>query len=70
MPVTPHDSNSNRWPRLFVMVTGAVVITPVNPDGSNGSDLTLTAMPAGTIIPIQTSLVKATGTTATVCALV
>lgn len=61
--VTPHDTNpsigSIPCDALYVGGAGALVAT------INGTDVTFAAVPAGTILPVKASAVKATGTTAT-----
>lgn len=58
--VTPHDTNGNVFDSLWVGVTGNLAIQT-----AQGDDITIVAVPAGTLLPIQVKLVKATGTTAT-----
>lgn len=64
--VTPHNSTdisqlNNEYPRaLWVGGAGNVVI--VTPDGVTN---TITGVPAGTLLPIQTRRVNSTNTTAT-----
>lgn len=60
--VTPSDSVNftNGARSLYVGVTGNVaVVTPA------GTVVTFTAVPAGTVLPVEASRVNATGTTAT-----
>lgn len=60
--VTPSDSTDltdvTRW--VFVGGTGNLVVIM-----ADGTTVTFTAVPAGTLLPIRISQVKATGTTAT-----
>lgn len=59
--VTASDSTVLSGVRsLYIGGAGDVVATPVS-----GPDVTFTAVPAGTILPIGPIKVKATGTTAT-----
>ena len=61
--ITPHDSNSQPGlpcRALFVGGAGALAVI----DGS-GAAVTLTGVVAGTVLPLEVSRVKATGTTAT-----
>lgn len=58
--VTPHDTNPNVYSALWVGGAGAVKVTT-----KDGSVLTFSAVPAGTILPVATSLVWSTGTAAT-----
>jgi hypothetical protein len=60
--ITPNDSAdlTRDAGGIYVGVTGNVVL-----DTSKGTTLTFVAVPAGTILPIDTRRVRATGTTAT-----
>lgn len=60
--ITPHDSNALAVTPRAIYVGGAGNITFT---GLDGVDVTLVAVPVGTLLPIMPSLVKATGTTAT-----
>lgn len=64
--VTPSDTVAlpQLASALYVIVTGNVVFI-----SAGGDTVTLTAVPAFTLVPIATSQVKSTGTTATVLAL-
>lgn len=59
--VTPSDTAQNAFSAFFCTVTGAVAFVDLA-----GNTVTLAAVPIYTIIPVQTSQIKATGTTATV----
>ncbi len=60
--VTPSDSTDLAYTSraLYVGGAGNLVVTMVG-----GGDVTFTAVPAGSILPIRVSRVKATSTTAT-----
>ena len=60
--VTPSDSTvlSPPFRGLYVAATGVVVVTTLG-----GTDVTFTGVPAGSILPIVGTKVRATGTTAT-----
>lgn len=60
--VTPHDTNPLSSPcrSLYVGGTGDVKVTTVG-----GDTVTFSAVPAGTILPVQCKIVFSTGTTAT-----
>ena len=58
--VTTSDTAPNVFTRIYVGGTGNVKVTT-----ENGDVVTFSAVPVGTIIPIRTSLIWATGTTAT-----
>lgn len=64
--VTPNDA-TNLAPvyakALYVGVTGNVTVVPINAVADTDTVL-FTAVPAGTILPIQVRRVMATGTTA------
>lgn len=66
-PITPNDSTDigQACEGLFVAVAGNIVLTPAQ----GGSNITCTACPAGTFIPIKVKRVLATGTSATVVGL-
>lgn len=61
--ITPHDTNDTTavTEQIYVGGTGNITFTPA--DG--GADVLLSAIPVGTQLPIKTTRVKATGTTAT-----
>lgn len=56
--VAPSDSTVLDFNALYVGVVGDIVVTV------GGVDLTFVAVPAGTILPVRGTKVKATGTTA------
>jgi hypothetical protein len=60
--VTPHDTTAlDPTPTgLYVGVTGDVTVIT-----ARGTTVTFTAVPAGSILPIRVTHVKATGTSAT-----
>ena len=58
--VTPHDVNANVFDALWVGVTGDVAVQLADDSGS----VTFTNVPVGWL-PVNTSLVLSTGTTAT-----
>lgn len=65
LAVTPHDSNevtsNGTYPRaLWVGGAGNLTVTM-----ADGGDVLFSAVPAGTMLDIQVSHVKATGTAAT-----
>lgn len=60
--ITPHDSNNLPAPTRGIYVGGAGNITAVMMDGGV---VLFTAVPVGTILPIQCNRVNASGTTAT-----
>lgn len=58
--VTPHDTNANVYEGFMVYTTaGDVAITT-----DLGSAITIKSVPLDTVIPIRTTLIKSTGTTA------
>lgn len=61
-PITPSDSVDQASPMraIYVGVAGDVVVT-----SAFGVDVTFKNCPAGLILPVRASRVKATGTTAT-----
>lgn len=59
--VTPHDSNSNAYRALYIGGAGNVAVVAVD----DTSAVTLVGVPAGTVLPIATSKVMSTNTTAT-----
>jgi hypothetical protein len=60
--VTPSDVTPLAQPcrALYIGGTGAVKVTTID-----GTSVTFSAVPVGTLLPVQCSLVFATGTTAT-----
>lgn len=58
--ITPSDSNAQTYRAIYVGGAGNVAVTT-----SGGDVVTFTAPPVGTIIPVETKLVMATNTTAT-----
>ena len=67
--VTPDDNNdlTNNSRALYIGVTGDVEVTMVgntNVVGTDATGLLFEAVPAGTILPIAVSRVRATDTTA------
>ena len=65
--VTPNDSTDTAYVfrALYVGVAGNVTLTTVGSGNVAGADVVFTAVPAGSILPIIGTRVKATGTTAT-----
>lgn len=61
--ITPHNSTDLDEPTRAVYVGGAGNIAAVMPDG--GSAVVFTAVPAGTVLPIQVRRINSTSTTAT-----
>ena len=61
--ITPHDSTANVYKALYVGGAGHVKVTT-----QGGSVILISAVPAGTLLPIAVSLVWSTGTTATLIA--
>ena len=58
--LTPNDAADHEETRaLYVGAAGDLVAT-----NDDGGDVTFKAVPAGTVLPIRTRRVKATGTTA------
>jgi hypothetical protein len=62
--VTPHDSTAVDFASLYIGGAGNVTVTTRNMAGT-AADVLFTGVPAGTILPISCTKVKATGTTAT-----
>lgn len=58
--ITPHDTTVQRAKSIYVGGAGAVAVKT-----EDGTTLTFAAVPVGTILPIRTTLVLSTGTTAT-----
>ena len=64
--VTPSDTVRVSFFGIYVGVAGNVTLMPADQEGRTTPTAVLfTAVPAGTIIPLYTSRVMATGTTAT-----
>jgi hypothetical protein len=62
--VTPGDATVVDFASLYVGGAGNIVVETRNMAGT-AADVTFTGVPAGTILPIACTKVKATGTTAT-----
>ena len=60
--VTPHDTNDNKFAFIYIGVGGTVVLSLA---GATTTFLTLVSVPSGTFLPLQTAVIKSTGTTAT-----
>lgn len=58
--ITPHDTNPNVFNAIYVGGTGNITLIDLA-----GNSVLISAIPAGTILPIACTLVMATGTTAT-----
>jgi hypothetical protein len=58
--ITPHDTTVQRAKSIYVGGTGDVAVKT-----EDGTTLTFKAVPVGSILPIRTTLVLSTGTTAT-----
>jgi len=58
--VTPHDTNPNVFNALYVGGTGNITLID-----RAGNSVLISAIPAGTILPIACSKVMSMGTTAT-----
>lgn len=58
--ITKHDSNPNEFRAIYVGGAGNIKIT-----GRNGEVFTLIGVPVGSILPIATSVIWSTDTTAT-----
>lgn len=63
--ITPHDTNLLTVPCIATWVGGAGAITGIT---SGGDTVLISGIPAGTVLPISFSVIKATGTTATLIA--
>lgn len=63
--ITPHNTNELTAPCSALWVGGAGAITGVT---LGGDTVLISGIPAGTVLPIGFSVVKATGTTATLIA--
>lgn len=63
--ITPHDSDAlpELTRALYVGGAGSLVVRL-----HSGAEITLAAVPAGTILPLRIDLIKATGTTASALA--
>lgn len=59
--ITPHDTNTLTYASRALYVGGAGTVTVV----MNGTSVLFAGLGAGTILPIRTDRVMATGTTAT-----
>ncbi len=59
--ITPHDTNTLTYASRALYIGGTGNVTVV----MNGVSVLFTGLPAGTILPIRTDKVMATGTTAT-----
>lgn len=59
--VTPHDTNTLAYYTRALYIGGAGNVAVV----MNGVTIVFSGLPAGTILPIRTDVVKATSTTAT-----
>ncbi len=59
--ITPHDTNTLEYYSRALYIGGTGNVTVV----MNGVSVLFTGLPAGTILPIRTDKVMATGTTAT-----
>ncbi len=58
--ITPHDTTVQRAKGIYVGGAGDVAVKT-----EDGTTVTFTAPPVGTILPIRTTLILSTGTTAT-----
>ena len=58
--ITPHDTNANVFSAIYVGGAGAIAVVT-----KDGNAVTFAGCLAGTILPVATSVVKSTGTTAT-----
>jgi hypothetical protein len=65
VPVTLSDTTQQHFGGLLVLTAGNLTFRGLN----STADITVTGLTAGQIIPIETSLVKATLTTCTVAGL-
>lgn len=63
--LTPHDTNLLTVPCHALWVGGAGAITMIT---TGGDTVLLSGITAGTLLPVSASVVKATGTTATLIA--
>ena len=61
-PVTPSDSTDNGAKALYIGTGGNVVVQPAL--GGSGDYVTFYNVPSGTLLPVGTSRVIDTGTTA------
>ena len=62
--VTPNDSTVVDFASLYVGGAGNITLTTANVSGTQ-ADVLFTGVPAGTVLPVHCTKVKATGTTAT-----
>lgn len=60
--VTASDVTVARYNALYVITTGNLTLTPKNPDGTEGTDIVLTGVPVGFLVPFVVSKVKAAST--------
>jgi hypothetical protein len=58
--ITPHDTNPNEFSRLYIGSAGNITLVT-----RDGNTVLFSNLPAGFILPVQTSIIKSTGTTAT-----
>jgi hypothetical protein len=58
--VTPHDTTANKFESLYTGAGGTIIVKT-----QDGTTVTFASTQAGTILPIKTTLVLSTGTTAT-----
>jgi hypothetical protein len=65
LAVTPHDTNTVDYASLYVGGAGNITLTTLHPTTGVATDVLFTGVPAGTILPVHCTRVKATGTTAT-----
>ena len=59
--VTPHDTDEQYYRALYIGGTGNLTVRLLG----DSADTLISAVPVGSILPIATKLVLATGTTAT-----
>jgi hypothetical protein len=52
--ITAHSSNPNIFDAILVLTTGDLTVAP-----AQGASVTMTGVPAGTLVPIRTRLVTA-----------
>lgn len=67
-PITTSDTAGNHFRSLLVCAAGNIVFKPYN-GGTTGSSITITGALVGSVIPVETAIVMATGTTATLAGL-
>jgi hypothetical protein len=58
--VTPHDTTANKFESIYTGSGGAIAVKT-----QDGTTLTFASTAAGTVLPIKTTLVLSTNTTAT-----